>query len=272
MTAGWARWDHIEHGPADAEHTVLLLPGGMGTAAQYEELMAEPDLAGVRLVAVTLPGHGGTAEPDDISVENYARLTAECAADLGCAVVVGFSMGANYALEMAGSGAFRCPLVLLAPSFSRGDEAAFMRMLDQVGRVLGPLPFAALLKMMGMGMKQVPVPQERRDALVAEMRKNQPAVFQRSIHAYLRYLDKHGSVATRLCESGVPAWVVHGERGDGGISDDERRVFDACPQVSVVTIPGASYYPPVEEPALVAKLITEALDRVDGSATPDIST
>jgi pimeloyl-ACP methyl ester carboxylesterase len=261
VTAGWKHWDSIEHGPADADHTVLLLPGGMGTAAQYTELMAEPDLAGVRLVAVTLPGHGGTAEPDDISVENYARLTAECAADLGCDAVVGFSMGANYALEMAGSGAFLCPLVLLAPSFSRGDEALFMRMLDQAGRVIGSLPFAALLKMMGPGMKQVPVSQQRRDALVAEMRQNKPAVFQRSIHTYLRYLDTHGSVAPRLCEAGVPAWVVHGERGDGGISDDERRVLDACPQVSVVTIPGASYYTPVEEPALVAKLIKEALDR-----------
>ena len=60
----------------------------------------------------------------------------------------------------------------------------------------------------------------------------------------------------------MPAWVVHGERGDGGVTDDERRTLEACPQISVVTIPGASYYTPVEEPALVAKLINEALDRV----------
>jgi pimeloyl-ACP methyl ester carboxylesterase len=261
MTAEWTRWERREGGPADAEHTVLLLPGGMGTASQYEELMAEPDLGGVRLVAVTLPGHGGTAEPDDISVENYARLVAECAADLGCDVVVGFSMGANYALEMAGSGAFSGPLVLLAPSFSRRDEALFMRILDQLGLVLGHLPFAALIKMMGPAMKQVPVTQERREALVAEMAKNRPAVFQRSIHVYLQYLDKHGSVAKRLCESGVPAWVVHGERGDGGVTDEERRTLETCAQIRVVTIPGASYYTPVEEPALVAKLINEALDR-----------
>lgn len=262
MTAGWERWDRRESGPAGAEHTVLLLPGGMGTAAQYTELMAEPDLADLRLVAVTLPGHGGTAEPGDISVESYARLIAECAADLGCDVVVGFSMGANYALEMAASGSYRCPLVLLAPSFSRRDEAVAMRALDKLGRLLGSLPFAALLKMIGMAMKQVKVPQERQNALVAEMRKNRPAVFQRSIHAYLRYLDKHGSVAQRLCDSGVPAWVVHGERGDGGISDDERRIFDGCPQISIITIPGTSFYPPIEESALVAKLITAALDRV----------
>jgi pimeloyl-ACP methyl ester carboxylesterase len=262
MTAAWERWERRESGPADAEHTALLLPGGMGSASQYQELMAEPDLAGVRLVAVTLPGHGGTPEPDDISVENYARLIAEAAADLGCNVVVGFSMGANYALEMAGAGAFNGPLILLAPSFSRRDEAVFMRILDQLGRVLGHLPFAALQKLMGPAMKQVPVTQQRRDALTAEMRRNPPAVFQRIIHVYLKYLDKHGSVARRLCESGVPAWIVHGERGDGGVTDGERRTLEACPQVRVVTIPGASYYTPVEEPALVAKLVKEALDPI----------
>jgi len=262
MTAEWERWERREAGPTGAEHTVLLLPGGMGTASQYEELMAEPDLADLRLISVTLPGHGGSPEPDDITVDNYARLIAECSADLGCDVIVGFSMGANYALEMAGSGAFTGPLILLAPSFSRGDEALFMRILDQLGRVLGRLPFSALLRLMGPAMKQAPVAPERRAALVAEMRKNSPAFFQRSIHVYFKYLDKHGSVARRLCESGVPAWVVHGERGDGGVSDEERRTLEACPQISVVTIPGASWFTPVEEPALVAKLIREALNRI----------
>jgi pimeloyl-ACP methyl ester carboxylesterase len=60
----------------------------------------------------------------------------------------------------------------------------------------------------------------------------------------------------------VPAWIVHGQRGDGGIADEERRVFEACDHTRVITIPGASYYTPIEEPALVAKLIKEALDRV----------
>jgi pimeloyl-ACP methyl ester carboxylesterase len=136
MSADWESWDR-ECGPPGAEHAVLLLPGGMCTAAQYQELMAEPELAGVRLVAVTLPGHGGTPAPADLSVENYARLAARCAADLGCAVVAGHSMGANVALEMAASGAFSGPLVLLAPSFSRQDESMFIRVFryrNAIGR------------------------------------------------------------------------------------------------------------------------------------------
>jgi hypothetical protein len=51
--------------------------------------MAQPALARARLVAVTLPGHAGTPPPVDFSIESYARLAAELAADLGCDVVTG---------------------------------------------------------------------------------------------------------------------------------------------------------------------------------------
>jgi len=259
MTGDWEGWDRLESGPPDAPHTALLLPGGLCTAVQYEELMAEPALAGVRMIAVTLPGMGGTSAPADMSVENLARLAGRCAADLGCDVVVGFSMGANVALEMAGSGAFHGPLVLLAPSFSRRDEAVFVRILDRLASVLGHLPFAAMLKMMGPAMKSVPLPADRRDVLLAELRKNDPRVARRGFRCYLQYLDRHGSVASRLCEAGVPAWVVHGERGDGGITSEERSTLEACPRMTVITIPGASYFTPNEEPALVAGLVIEAL-------------
>jgi pimeloyl-ACP methyl ester carboxylesterase len=265
MSGEWTRWDRRECGPGDAEQSALLLPGGMCTAVQYEELMAEPALAGVRMVAVTVPGMGGTPPPEDLRIENLARLAAQCGTDLGCDVVVGFSMGANIALEMAALGAFRGPLVLLAPSFSRQDEAVFFRLLDRLARVLGHLPFAALLKMMGPAMKRMPLPPDRREVLAAEFRKNDPRVVRRMIRCYFQYLDRHGSVASRLCQADVRAWVVHGERGDGGVTGDERRTLEAGPRIHMITIPGPSYFTPNEEPALVAKLVVEALDRVRGA-------
>ena len=162
-------WDIAESGPPDAERTVLLLPGGMCTAMFYEELMAEPILAELHLIAATLPGHGGTPAPADVSMENYARLASEFAADFNCDVVVGHSMGANVALEMAASGDFHGPLVLLAPSFSRQDEAVFLRALDHLARVLGPLPYVAMLKMIGGAFGGSPLPPARQHALIAEL-------------------------------------------------------------------------------------------------------
>src|SRR5437660_1126852 len=96
-------WDLYEAGPLDAKQTVLLLPGGMCSARSYAEVMAEPALAGTRLVAATLPGHAGAAPPDDFSIENCARLTETLAARIGADVVVGFSMGACVAVEMIAS-------------------------------------------------------------------------------------------------------------------------------------------------------------------------
>jgi pimeloyl-ACP methyl ester carboxylesterase len=58
-------WELREAGPPDCESTVLLLPGGLCSAGCYAEVMAEPALAGTRLVAATLPGHAGTPPPDD---------------------------------------------------------------------------------------------------------------------------------------------------------------------------------------------------------------
>src|SRR4051812_8849939 len=85
-------WERVESGPADAERTVLLLPGGMCSARSYAEVMAEPALAATRLVAVTMPGHAGAPAPEDFSTGAYARMTGELVRSIGADVVVGFSM------------------------------------------------------------------------------------------------------------------------------------------------------------------------------------
>jgi pimeloyl-ACP methyl ester carboxylesterase len=116
-----------------------------------------------------------------------------------------------------------------------------------------------MMKAVGLAAKDSPLPAQRREELVVVLRKNDPRFLRGALHSYLRYLDRHGSVAPRLSQSGVRAWVVHGERGDGGITDDERRVLEACPRVRVITLPGTSYFMPNEEPALVADLVADGL-------------
>jgi pimeloyl-ACP methyl ester carboxylesterase len=202
---------------------------------------------------------GGTPPPSDFGLENYARLAAACAADLGCDVVVGHSIGANVALEMVGSGLFKGPAVLLCPSLSRTDEAMVLRALDRLTGVLGHWPYAAMIGVFGAAMKHMPLPVGRRDVPAAEFAKNDPRVTRRMMRSYLTYLDRDGSVASRLCDAGVPAWVVHGERDDGGLTDDERRTLEACPRTQVITIPGASYFTQIEHPALVAELVVKAI-------------
>jgi pimeloyl-ACP methyl ester carboxylesterase len=253
-------WKLRESGPASADQAVLLLPGALCTAAFYDDVLAVPKLsaASIRFVAATLPGHGRTEPPDDLGLENYARLAGKLAADFGCDGVVGHSLGANVALEMAAAGHFSGPLVLLSPSFSRTDESKFPRALDRMSIALGHLPYTAMLKVIGPAMKGS-LPPERQDALIAELKKNDPRFLRRQTRRYLEYLDRHGSLVSRLCDSGVKAWVVFGERDDIGLTDDERRALEECPHVTLITIPDAGHFTLNEKPDRIAELIVGML-------------
>jgi pimeloyl-ACP methyl ester carboxylesterase len=253
-------WPLYESGPEVAAHTILLLPGALCSAAFYDDLIAEPSLqsASIRFVATTLPGFGSTEPLDDLSIENYARVAAGVAADLGCDAVVGHSLGANVALEMVASGGFNGPVVLLSPSLSREDESKFPRALDVLSRVLGHVPYSLMLRMIGPAMKSS-LPPARRDALIAELRNNDPRFLRRQTRVYLEYLDRHGSLASRLGAADVPTTIVFGERDDVGLTENERRALTRYPNVTIVEIPDAGHFTLNEQPGRVAELVLDAL-------------
>src|SRR4051794_12838187 len=155
----------------------------MCSAGSYAELMAEPALAEMRLIAATLPGHAGAPPPDDYSVENYARLATQLAADVGADVVVGFSMGATVAFEMVVSGTFTGPVVLLGIALSAKDEPAFFRAIIRLGDVLGPLPAAVLAKGATAMVKRVPGSAERKAELREDFGKNVPRHMRDALNA-----------------------------------------------------------------------------------------
>jgi pimeloyl-ACP methyl ester carboxylesterase len=255
-------WDLHESGPADAEHTALLLPGGMCTGVFYDDLMAEPKMAEapVRLVAATLPGFGNTPHPNDLSMENYAGITGRLASDLGSDIVVGHSFGANVAIEMAAAGEFAGPVVLLSPSFSREDEFKSLALVDRIGAVpgIGAVAWAAMIKIMPYAMKSS-LPAARRDALLSELKKNDPGLCRQLVRHYMRYLDRHGSLVPRLCASGVQSWVVRGDRDEVGLTDEERRGLESCPHVTMVTVPDATHMVMTDQPARVAAILLEVI-------------
>ena len=257
-------WELREAGPANTGITVLMLPGGLCTAEVYEDLLAEPKLAGIHLVAATVPGWGRTTAPDDVSVENYAHLIGKLAADLGADVLVGHSIGANLALEAAGLGTFGGPVVLLSPSFSRADEAKVLSVLDRLGRIpgLGRLVWSVAIKGAARDVSKR-APEARREALGADLANNDPEYCKRSTRMYFNYLDHYGSVAERLCASGSKAWVVFGDDDEIELQADERRVLEACPTVTLSTVKGTHMFI-VESPSETADVILEAAGAVAG--------
>ncbi|MFI8235390.1 alpha/beta fold hydrolase [Streptomyces sp. NPDC085900] len=252
-------WQLRESGPADATNTVLLLPGGMCSADSFAEVMAQPVLGGLRLVAATMPGHAGAAPLEDCSMASYARVSAELAVEIRADVVAGFSMGACVAVEMVTSGAFTGPVVLSGVSLSSPDEPAFFRTLVALGRVLGGIPVRLLGKATGVMLKHMRMSTERQAELRADFDRNDPAVMRWILLEYTRWLHQDEQRAVRLCQAGVPTWIIHAEKGDGGLTDAERSTLKACPNARVVTIPGSVFFLPVEAPEPLAAAIAEAV-------------
>jgi pimeloyl-ACP methyl ester carboxylesterase len=121
-----------------------------------------------------MPGHAGAPAPQDFSVEEYARITAELAKRVGADAVVGFSMGAMVAYEIVVSGAFAGPVVLLGVSLSPPDEPGFFRASIRLGSILGTLPAAVLKKGAASMVKHAPIPPERRAQLRADCAEQHP--------------------------------------------------------------------------------------------------
>jgi len=84
----------------------------------------------------------------------------------------------------------------------------------------------------------------------------------------IRWMRLHAGTVVLLVEAEQVVAVGGGQAQSIDVleplTDEERRTLEACSRTSVITIPGASFFTPNEEPALVAKLLVEAI-RVNDS-------
>ena len=108
-------------------------------------------------------------------------------------------------------------------------------------------------------VKRIPVSAERQEELREDFRKNVPQQTRQGLREYLQWLNRQDRPAERLCRAQVPTWIVHAEKGDGGLTDDERGTLEACPHAHLVTIPGTVFFLPNEVPEPIADMILEAV-------------
>jgi len=255
-------WELLTSGPDDAHRSVLLLPGGANAARSYDLVMADEALSEVRLVATTMPGMAGASMVDDVSIPGLARAAGALAREHDCDALVGFSHGATVALEMLLSGEFRGPVVLLGISLSTEDEAGFFRAAVRMSQRVGSWPMAMLLKLVPMMVRSADVPQPHKQELVEDLKQNRARDSVRLSAEYLDYIAADRDYAAELAASGSPVWVVHAEKGDGGLTDAERTVLEAAPDVTLVTIPGSVFLLPDEAPEPIAAVIAAALSKL----------
>jgi pimeloyl-ACP methyl ester carboxylesterase len=255
-------WELLIAGPEDADRSVLLLPGGANAARSFDLVMAEPALFGVRLVAATLPGMAGAPLTEDVSVPGLARVAGEMATAHRCDVVVGFSHGATVALELLLSGGFRGPVVLLGLSLTTEDEAGFFRNTVRLSQKVGRWPLGILLWLLPLMVRSAKIPEPHKRELIEDLKQNRAGDSVRVTGSYLDYIADDRDFAGQLAASGSPVWVVHAEKGDGGLTDRERATLEAAPNVTLVTIPGSVFLLPDEAPEQTAAVIADAVSKV----------
>jgi pimeloyl-ACP methyl ester carboxylesterase len=249
----------VTSGPADADQAFLLLPGGANAARSYNLVMADPALSGVRLVATTLPGMAGAPVSEDVSIPALSRRAGEMAKTHECDVVVGFSHGATVALDMVLSGQFDGPTVLLGISLTTEDEARFFRAVVRASQKVGRWPMAVLFRLMPLMAKSAKTTELHKKELVEDFKQNKAKDSVVVCREYLDYIAEDRDFAAELAKSGHPVWVVHAEKGDGGLTDSERATLHAAPNVALVTIPGSVFLLPDEVPDQIAAVIATAL-------------
>lgn len=254
-------WELLIAGPPDANKSVLLLPGGANAARSFNLVMADPALSGVRLVATTLPGMAGAPLSEDVSVPALAHRAGELAKEHGCDVVAGFSHGATVAMDMVLSGHFQGPVVLLGISLTTEDEARFFRTAVRVSQKVGSWPMAGLLRLVPLMARRAKTSEPHKKELIVDLKQNRASDSVRVSSEYLDYIGADRDFAAQLAASGNPVWVVHAEKGDGGLTDAERATLEAAPNVTLVTIPGAVFFLPDEAPQQTAAVIAAALSQ-----------
>jgi pimeloyl-ACP methyl ester carboxylesterase len=177
-------------------------------------------------------------------------------------VVVGFSHGATVALDMVLSGHFHGPVVLLGISLTTEDEARFFRYVVRASQKVGRWPLAAMFRLMPLMAKSAKTPEVHKKELIEDFKQNRAGDAVRACAEYLDYIAADRDFATELATAGSPAWVVHAEKGDGGLTDAERGILEAAPNVTLVTIPGSVFLLPDEAPQETAAAIASALSQV----------
>jgi len=159
-------------------------------------------------------------------------------------------------------GHFHGPVVLLGISLTTEDEAGFFRAVVSASQKVGRWPLAVLFRLLPLMARSAKTPPEHKRELIEDLKQNRAADALRLLGPYLDYIAADRDYAAELAESGCPVWVVHAEKGDGGLTAAERDTFESAPDVTVVTIPGAVFFLPDEAPQQTAAVVADALAQV----------
>jgi len=243
---------YLDSAPGDHTlRTYVLLHAFPLGANQWEPQMRNIP-AGWRLITPDLRGFGGSTELDSISalaITDYAHDIADLLGELSVthAVIGGLSMGGYAALALLQSAPQLIDGLVLADTRATADSpegrANRRNMLALVDRE-GPSGVAREMmpKLLGQTTR------ESNPGVEAQVRRlikgQSPVAIRSAIH---RMMHRPDSTAL-LPQLTVPALVIVGEEDELTPPEESRRIAEAIPGATLVTIPAAGHLSNLEQP------------------------
>jgi len=241
---------------------LLLIHAGITDRRMWDDVL--PALAERRrTIRLDLRGYGETPLPDDPFCWTADARELLRALDVDRADVVGVSVGAGVALDLAlAHPELVRRLVLVAPGFSSWTWSPEMDAFDEAETAAverGDLDEASWLNVRFW----VDGPRRGETEVPPELRRR---VFEMQRRAF--EIDNDAAVgswlvpdrADRLGEVEIPTLLVVGELDQPDFAAIGRHMAEAMPDARLEMMPGVAHLPPMEAPAPFAELVLGFLD------------
>lgn len=217
-----------------------------------------------RVVAVDLPGFGGSpAPPDGFTLADVAREVLALVASLGLerAVWVGHSMGGYIALEVAAQNPEELAGLVLLASHPRADTLeARARRQEGIEAIRqgrrGEFLEGFLGKLWGPWAREH-APRQRE-----EVRAMAEAVPDEVLVGYLQAMAGRRDHTATLRRLSVPVLVVAGEADELIPRELAAAAAAEAPRGQLVVVPEAGHLPPLEKPVFTADALARFLREV----------
>ena len=238
---------------------VLFVPGYTGTKEDFAPLLPLLADAGLRAVAMDLPGQYETPGPDDLAAytpQALSRSVLAVAAQLDRPQLVGHSFGGlvSRAAVIADPGSVGSLVLMCSgPSAIGGDRRERMAALEPVLRAGGlPAVYEALETMAVADPVWAAMSADQRAFLRTRFLAGSPAGLQGMGDALRAEPDR----TDELAATGLPLLVLYGEHDDAWSPAVQAAMADRLGAPSVV-IADAIHSPAAQQPTATARALLE---------------